>query len=97
MIKLEHLFQRGRSYSSNPMILIIFKHQLFLTTFNMHSNHVTSIILLLFLNEIANIGCAALRMNFLITELISKVFIVVSSMLESTSYHFPYKTAIRNV
>ena len=42
-IKLRHLFQKGRSYSSNPMILIIIKHQLFLTTFNRHSNYVTSI------------------------------------------------------
>ena len=97
MIKLKDLFQRGRSYSSSPMILIIFKHRLFLTTFNVHYNHVTSIILLLSSNEIANIGCAALRVNFLITEVISKVLIVISNTLESTFYHFPYKTAIRNV
>ena len=89
MIKLQYLFQEGRSYSSNPIILIIFKHQLFLTMFNIHSNHVTSIILLLILNEIANIGCAAYCINFLIIELISKVFIVISNTLESTSYHFP--------
>ena len=97
MIKLQHLFQRGRSYSSSPMIHISFKHHLFLTMFNMHSSHVTSIILLMFSNEIANIGCVALRMNFLITELISEVFIIISNTPESTSYHFPYKTAIRKV
>ena len=31
IIKIQHLFRRGRGYSSNPMILIIIKHQLFLT------------------------------------------------------------------
>ena len=97
MIKFQHLFQRGRRYSSSPWILIIFKHQLFLTTFNMHSNHVTSIILLLFSNEIANIGCATCRLIFLIIELISKVFIIISNTLESNSYNLPYKTAIRNI
>ena len=88
-IKLRHLFQKGRSYSSNPMILIIIKHQLFLTTFNRHSNYVTSIILLLFSNEIANIGCASYRLNFFIIELVSKVSIVISNMLETISYHSP--------
>ena len=42
IIELQHFFQKGRSYSSNPMRLIIIKHQLFLTTFNRHSNHVQS-------------------------------------------------------
>ena len=89
IIKLQHLFQKGKSYFSNPMILIIIKHQLFLATFNRHSNYVTTTILLLFLNEIANIGCAAYRMNLFILELISKVSIIISNTFESTSYHFP--------
>ena len=42
IIELQHFFHKGRSYSSNPMRLIIIKHQLFLTTFNRHSNHAQS-------------------------------------------------------
>ena len=52
------------------MILIIIKHQLFLTTVNRDSNYLISIIILLFSNEIANIGLAAYQMNFSIIELI---------------------------
>ena len=90
MIKLQHWFQKGRNYSSSPMILIIFKHQFFLITFNTHSNHVTSIVLLLLFNEIANLRCAVYIayikcIYFLIIELISKVFIVISNTLELTS------------
>ena len=76
IIKLQHLLQKGRCYASISIMLIIMKHQLFLTTFNRHSNYMTSIIFWLFSNEIANIGCTAYRMNFFIIELISKVFIV---------------------
>ena len=88
MIKLQQLFQRERSYSSNLMVLIIIKQQLFLITFNRHSNHLTSLILLLFPNGVANIVCVAYCMNFFIIELTSKVFIVISNTLEYTSYHF---------
>ena len=83
IIKLQHLFQMDRSYGSNPMILTLIKHQLFLTTFIRHSYDVTSIILLLFLKEISNNGYAAHRMNFFIIELILKVSIVISNTLES--------------
>ena len=72
-----------------PILLIIIKHQSLLTTFSSHSNYVTTIILLLFSNEIANIRCAAYHMTFFIIELISKVSIVISNTLESTSYHSP--------
>ena len=89
IIKLQHLFQIDRSYASNPMILTLIKHQLFLTTFIRHSYHVTSIILLLFLKEISNNRYAAYRMNIFIIEPILKVFIVISNTLESISHHSP--------
>ena len=89
IIILQHLFQKGRHSSSNPIVLTFVKHHLFLTTFKRHSNYVSSKILLLFSKEIGNIGCAAYRMNIFIKELISKVSIVISNMLESISYHSP--------
>ena len=95
--KLQHLFQKRRSYYSNPMVLIIIKHQLFLTTFNRHSNQVASIILLLYSNEIANLRCAACRMNSFLIELILKVTTVISNTLESTFYHSSQKIKMRNI
>ena len=70
-------------------VCVCIKHQLFLTAFNRYSNHMTSIIVLLFSNKIGNIICAAYLMNLFIIELISKVSIVISSALDFTSYHSP--------
>ena len=44
-----------------------------LATFNKHPNYISSIIILLFLNEIANIRCAAYCTKFFTIKLISKV------------------------
>ena len=64
-------------------IYIFIKQKLFLTTFNRFYNYVASIDLLLFSNQIANIGCVAYGMNFSFT----KVSIVISNTLESISYY----------
>ena len=68
---------------TNIYIYIFIKQKLFLTTFNRFYNYVASIDLLLFSNQIANIGCVAYGMNFSIT----KVSIVISNTLESISYY----------
>ena len=68
-------------------ILIFIKQKLFLTTFNRFYNYVASIELLLFSNQIANIGCVAYDMKFSITEPRSNVSIVISNTLESISYY----------